>query len=114
MCMESSKNCYHIVETMPQFMSQNLLSEADPQFVNQSAQGSPDFNYQKNTLPTPPPGVAKPQNLLSPPGIFQTLSSYQWDTPPASKVITGIVNISKRSESIISMFICKIKTKNFI
>ena len=77
---------------MPQFMSQDLLSQTNPQFVEQSV--SPDFNYQKKMLPpSPPPGVAKPQNLLSPPGISQTLSSYQWDTPPASTVTTGIVNI---------------------
>ena len=99
---------------MPQLMSQNLLSHDIPQLVEQSAQGSPDFKHQKKILPpSPPPGVAKPQNLLSSAGISQTLSSYQSDTPPASTVTTGIVNISKRSESMITIITYKRKTKNF-
>ena len=80
---------------MPQFMSQNLLSQANPRFMNQAGQDSFDVKYQNKLLPPTPPGVAKPQNLLSPPGISQTLSSHQWAIPPTSTVTTGIVNISK-------------------
>ena len=53
------------------------LSQCDSQFVKQSVQDSPDFNYQKKMLPPPPSEVAKPQNLLSAPGISQTLSCNQ-------------------------------------